>query len=95
MQYTKNYNFKKPDYTDNADIMDINNMVDAVDGQMKSLSDVSDAHMKILNDVNTCLYNFAPYTNKAIFTSSGNWTCPTGIKKVAIWMQDGGGGSGG
>ena len=41
------------------------------------------------------IYSFSPYTNKAIFTASGSWTCPANVKKVAIWLQDGGAGSGG
>ncbi|MDF2800217.1 MAG: hypothetical protein K0S61_120 [Anaerocolumna sp.] len=40
MKYTLNYNYKKPDYTDPADIKDINDNFDSVDVKFKEIDDV-------------------------------------------------------
>lgn len=41
--YTPNYNFKKPDRTDTVNISDLNGNMDALDSELKSVSDRVDA----------------------------------------------------
>lgn len=47
MKYTSNYNLKKPDYTDPADIQDVNDNADIIDQKLKENAD------NLLNLINT------------------------------------------
>jgi hypothetical protein len=44
MKYTANYNLKKPDYTDLADIADINTNMDTIDTKLKENADNLTSH---------------------------------------------------
>lgn len=43
--------------------------------------------------VNDPPYVFSPFTASKVFTASGTWVCPAGVKKVSVWLVDGGEGS--
>jgi len=49
LKYTQNYNFRKPDDTDPADIQDLNYNADAIDGKLKEIEDWEAAHLQASN----------------------------------------------
>ena len=49
MEYTKNYNLRKPEDTDPADIQDLNYNADAIDGKLKEIEDWEAAHLQASN----------------------------------------------
>jgi len=49
LEYTKNYNLRKPEDTDPADIQDLNYNADAIDGKLKEIEDWEAAHLQASN----------------------------------------------
>ncbi len=49
MKYTQNYNLRKPEDTDPADIQDLNYNADAIDGKLKEIEDWEAAHLQASN----------------------------------------------
>ena len=49
MKYTQNYNLRKPEDTDPADIHDLNYNADAIDGKLKEIEDWESAHLQASN----------------------------------------------
>ena len=49
MRYTQNYNFRKPEDTDPADIQDLNYNADAIDSKLKEIEDWEAAHLQASN----------------------------------------------
>lgn len=90
MKVTVNYKFKKPDYTDVADVKTINDNMDSVDALIASLRDAVTLAQKTAD----LIYGKCPFTHYKIFTANGSWTCPADIRKVAVWIADGGQGGG-
>ena len=52
MKYTQNYNLRKPEDTDPADIQDLNYNADAIDGKLKELEDEQTTHEQATNPHN-------------------------------------------
>jgi len=49
LKYTQNYNLRKPEDTDPADIQDLNYNADAIDGKLKEIEDWEAAHLQASN----------------------------------------------
>ncbi len=49
MKYTQNYNLRKPEDTDPADIQDLNYNADEIDGKLKEIEDWEAAHLQASN----------------------------------------------
>ena len=49
MNYTDNYNLRKPEPTDPVDIQDLNYNADAIDGKLKEIEDWEAAHLQASN----------------------------------------------
>ena len=49
MKYTQNYNLRKPEDTDPADIQDLNYNADAIDGKLKEIEDWETTHLQASN----------------------------------------------
>ena len=49
MKYTQNYNLRKPEDTDPADIQDLNYNADEIDGKLKDIEDWEAAHLQASN----------------------------------------------
>ncbi len=49
MKYTQNYNFRKPEDTDPADIQDLNYNADVIDSKLKEIEDWEAAHLQASN----------------------------------------------
>jgi tRNA C32,U32 (ribose-2'-O)-methylase TrmJ len=60
MQYTPNYNLKKPDYTNFADVMELNDNMDTLDTVIKDITTASDVTALQLQ-VNTHIQNMAQH----------------------------------
>jgi hypothetical protein len=49
LKYTQNYNLRKPEDTDPADIQDLNYNADAIDDKLKEIEDWEAAHLQATN----------------------------------------------
>ena len=67
---TTNYNLVKPEYTDDADIADINGNMDTIDSQMKTNADNISTNASAISELQT-----------SVATVSGNVTSLSGSKQ--------------
>ena len=66
MKYTQNYNLRKPEDTDPADIQDLNYNADAIDGKLKEIEDWEAAHLQASNPHGVTAEQVGTYDKTAI-----------------------------
>jgi len=91
--YTEKLGLRKPEGSDNVNIDDLNYNANIIDVEINNIKTNNVSISTKLNTIENQIYDFSPYKNQQIFTSSGIWTCPAGVTNVAVWLVDGGTGS--
>lgn len=78
--YTTNYNMVKPEYTDVADIVDINGNMDILDEVVKDLSDKTDENTSDISGLQTTVQGKQDATDNTLATT--NKTIPGAINEL-------------
>lgn len=87
--YTTNYNLIKPEYSDDADIMDINGNMDVVDGELKDVSDMATANATAISELGTTVDGLTSAvsglsTGKQDILTRGTVAANTDLNTVAV-----------